>query len=71
MRKFLMVAAVVAVSACGEKKAEGGDTTAMMAPPAMMSDSMMKADSMKKADSVMKADSMMKHDSGMMAPAKP
>ena len=29
MRKFLMVAAVLAVTACGEKKADGADSAAM------------------------------------------
>lgn len=56
MRKFLMVAAVLAVTACGEKKAEEAtDTAAMAAPtaPAMAPmDSMAKPDSMKKDSAV-------------------
>jgi predicted small lipoprotein YifL len=54
MSKYLVVAAVVALAACGEKKAEApmADTTAakMAAPaPAAMPDSMHKADSAKAA----------------------
>lgn len=65
MRKFLMVAAVVAVAACGEKKTEGVDS---VAAPVVDSMAKEKADSMiSKADSMIKADTGMKHDS--MAPA--
>ncbi|MGH7594191.1 MAG: hypothetical protein ACRELE_10135 [Gemmatimonadales bacterium] len=74
MRKFLMAAALLAVAACGEKKAASADSTATMAPvaPAAMSamDSM-KADTMKK-DSIRTADSAKAADSmKMAAPKKP
>lgn len=68
MRKFLMVAAVVAVTACGEKKTETADTTAMAAPaatPAATGDSMAAThDTM-----VAKHDSMVAKKDSMMAPA--
>jgi len=44
MRKYLMVAALVAVAACGEKKAPAVDTTSTMAPPAAMSQDTTKKD---------------------------
>jgi len=64
MRKFLMVAALVSIAACGDKKAEDGtDTTVIVtpAPAPMNTDSMMRADSMMR-DSMMR-DSMMRADS--------
>jgi len=58
MRKYLMVAALVAVAACGEKKAPATDTTGMMAPPAAAPDTT-KPDTGKMA---MPADTGMKKD---------
>lgn len=70
MRKFLMAAALLAVAACGEKKAPAADSSAMApaAMPTTVADSSKKADSLK-ADSTHKADSMKMADS--MAKAKP
>jgi hypothetical protein len=74
MRKFLMVAAVVAVAACGEKKAEGTDTSAMAAPAAAPTAPAATADSMAATHDTMvaKHDSMVaKKDSMAPAPKKP
>ncbi len=69
MRKFLMAAALVAVAACGDKKADDGtDTTLVVTPPAMNMDSMRMADSMRTADSMHMADSMRMADSMKMKP---
>lgn len=60
MRKFLMAAALLAVAACGEKKAATTTDSSGMAPAAMpttVGDSAKKADSLR-ADSTKKADSM-------------
>lgn len=62
MRKFLMVAAVLAVTACGEKKAEEATDSAAMAAPA--------APAMAPMDSMAKPDST-KVDSAVAPAAKP
>jgi hypothetical protein len=62
MKRFALVAALVAVSACSkaEEKPMATDTAKPMASMAM--DSAAKADSMKKADSVKAAAAPMKMD---------
>ena len=62
MRKFMMVAALVAVAACGEKKADDmQDSLPPVAAP--NADSMRVADSIRVADSVRVADSIRVADS--------
>ncbi|MBA2292114.1 MAG: hypothetical protein H0W15_06640 [Gemmatimonadales bacterium] len=62
MRKVMMVAALVAVAACGDKKADDMvDSMTVVVPSAdsiRLADSMRVADSMRMADSMHMADSM-------------